>query len=746
MQANIYYKDSEITIYDSKPNENITQKYYYFDDQNVYDYNNNIVTDPKILEILSKHIIIIDSKTWKTIPPEEKQNPNNYYFVMSDLKQLKIYKQTKNGSYRLQNANHSDILLFNAYNPNQQIQGLKEDSKKSKKSLRDNDPFVHYIWDKIVQGSQISDRDYKKCCDVMSITCVGLSFMEIQNKYVKNQNWLNKINEYTISNNAEGLEEAAKELTQDITLLIKECVEDVEFYNFDSYKCINFTTYCKLVIDIYNHYFEHNSEDLDDSESSSYECTLLKTMFGQFRTFASTENAVKNQEWTPHAVSEFMIGLFKNYINDSEGEIYNILEPCTGGGNLVYPFSKLYKNPIFKGDLIDPDRNVLQITYTALMMQKQLSYNCHICDFFDFYNKLNINTNQNINTNIYDFAVTNPPFSDKYTFGKHNLFKFIDYCMNISKYGCFLIPTKDISGNVKSLEERGNILQTCDILDVYNLGSIKFSATPQNVVVLFLRKGKSSEPIKTKIHRLEFNKLIRTGYTGEYTDDIISERVLTNNLGDDWSEVIKKNITTIDIKKMLINEINKKAIIKFGNFNSNNDNNTIQTFNNDINLINNTNDNDFMTIDLNQLFVKVSGPSKSSKDALKYGMYPLIGSSKFNKGKGETGKEKYFNTYDYESGLYTINKDGSVGYIFKQDEPFCINCHVNVMQINPLYENILNNLNLYLISLQLNSKFSFTNSLNYTNFNNTKVILINPNIQINLDDLYVCSRDLLEDN
>jgi len=122
----------------------------------------------------------------------------------------------------------------------------------------------------------------------------------------------------------------------------------------------------------------------------------------------------------------------------------------------------------------------------------------------------------------------------------------------------------------------------------------------------------------------------------------------------------------------------------------------------------------FRKMKLMDCFEVVRGPSHTIKDAKEVGQYPLIGSSKYN-----NDNIKYLNTYDYENGLYTLAKNGSIGYIFKQNIPFNITTDIVVLI------KILNidDINLYFISLQLNIKFSWANKLSLEKFNDIELYI-----------------------
>ena len=121
----------------------------------------------------------------------------------------------------------------------------------------------------------------------------------------------------------------------------------------------------------------------------------------------------------------------------------------------------------------------------------------------------------------------------------------------------------------------------------------------------------------------------------------------------------------------------------------------------------------FEYVEFLKVFSVVSGPSHYTNEGKSTGDYPLICASKYN-----NGIKVYLDTYDYEPGFYTLAKDGdSQGFIFKQNEPF--NKVPTVWVLNN--ESNINDLNLLIISVQLNSMFNWSNKLSIEKIKKLKI-------------------------
>jgi hypothetical protein len=120
------------------------------------------------------------------------------------------------------------------------------------------------------------------------------------------------------------------------------------------------------------------------------------------------------------------------------------------------------------------------------------------------------------------------------------------------------------------------------------------------------------------------------------------------------------------------------------------------------------------------VFEIVNGKCHDKKDITdtKKSIYPLIGASKDN-----NGIVGYMETYDYEKGFYTLSSFGTCGYLFKQNQNFNIRGHGSIFVLKCKYEKFNDNINLNLITIQLNNLFCWTNAITKLNYNKIKVYI-----------------------
>ena len=117
------------------------------------------------------------------------------------------------------------------------------------------------------------------------------------------------------------------------------------------------------------------------------------------------------------------------------------------------------------------------------------------------------------------------------------------------------------------------------------------------------------------------------------------------------------------------------------------------------------------------VFEVVPGPSHKASESSNSvnAIYPIIGASKDNL------IDKCLDTYDYNEGYYTLAKNGnSAGTIHKQNQKFSKTGDVYVL--NKLI-NFNDNINLLLITIQLNAKYDWTNKLNKDKFKDIEIYL-----------------------
>jgi hypothetical protein len=158
----------------------------------------------------------------------------------------------------------------------------------------------------------------------------------------------------------------------------------------------------------------------------------------------------------------------------------------------------------------------------------------------------------------------------------------------------------------------------------------------------------------------------------------------------------------------------------------------IQTeFNKQINILNTTtndfkfDDNNFIKVKLSDIFEIIKGQTIKISDC-KQGQYNVIGSSSSNNGI-VSSNDTYIFECSEQNPLYTLSKNGSVGYIFKQTNNFITTQDIMVLK---KIDNTLNDLlNLPLITIQLNKMFSWSNKITNKNFKGIEIYIYNINKQ-----------------
>jgi len=380
----------------------------------------------------------------------------------------------------------------------------------------------------------------------------------------------------------------------------------------------------------------------------------------------------------------------------------------------------------------------------------------------------------------FDVSIANPPY--KYQLTNHYVLEFIINTMMISKIGSFIFPKsafdklelfeqlKQIGCIIKIIHIEFQIFQgvglkdfiictignkqwfTCKNTKIYHLrGSrteflnstprgekqdTKFTKLGSDIMNIILNDNESTdnmneEELKIKIEKVrnEIKKLHKyCDY--EITEIKPGEKLKMKELS--LNESINWKLEKYYSKENENSEMNLFELMKEGvivnlreNLEHNMENswcldnnelieNECEKIFNEIKKVKECDVNRFRKIKLMDCFEVVRGPSHTIKDAKEVGQYPLIGSSKFN-----NDNIKYLNTYDYEAGLYSLAKNGSIGYIFKQNIPFNITTDIVVLR---KIQNI-DDINLYFISLQLNIKFSWANKLNLEKFNDVEIYI-----------------------
>ena len=175
------------------------------------------------------------------------------------------------------------------------------------------------------------------------------------------------------------------------------------------------------------------------------------------------------------------------------------------------------------------------------------------------------------------------------------------------------------------------------------------------------------------INKYDFeNKDLNENDLNKFCDD---SKIFENNIYNEWNTVVAN----------LLNYLNPKNICRI------------------------------IKIKLSDVFEIVNGPSHYTNEGFDKENYPLVCASKSN-----NGILKYMKKYDFDKNLYTLVKDGdSQGYIFKQTKKFCK--VPTVIVLNKIIK--MNDINLNLISLQLNTIFNWSNKLSLEKYNNNYIYI-----------------------
>lgn len=117
-----------------------------------------------------------------------------------------------------------------------------------------------------------------------------------------------------------------------------------------------------------------------------------------------------------------------------------------------------------------------------------------------------------------------------------------------------------------------------------------------------------------------------------------------------------------------------------------------------VNILSQMSQLDLTKIKLSDYFTQVLGPNRSV-NIEKGSKYNLICPLIYNNGICEK-----VDTKDYRKGLYTVSVNN--GFIFKQNEGFCKTESILVFELKDedKYENVFDEINLILISIQLSNK------------------------------------------
>ena len=554
--------------------------------------------------------------------------------------------------------------------------------------------------------------------------------------------------------------------------LIKDMATIIEMYNEDLNKSGIMSQLSKLTaltnlanpcdcINIIKQIYNYIKNEL----SNSFILTDLFDLIKNMNSKDLKNNANSNLEWTPLKISEFMALQFKDYIIDNDDKDkkdktkkdkkqieYSIIDPCCGSANLITAVLKLYQDKI--GDIYEFDNmpELIPLMKTNAILSGH-NENIHIkCgDFMKFYKsdeqievlgelenvyKIKVaegdeeedNTvgeYENVDFQPCHFGIINPPYQPGQNGNEYEDINFVSHMMDFCDISVAIFSTQHFGNMSKINKFKKDLFNKCIIRKVYNCGKVAFSSANVDVIIVVLERKEKFYPndynLKndniTSIYQTEFKKLknkknVETKYEKK-EDMLIQERELLNE-NEDWTKSNAEEVFNINEAKIeLIKAIHKDMMNEYrNNYNGRFDDSLRTRYLNNIDIIKNLDEKRFKQVNFNDMFEIVAGPSHRSDEGSDKGKYPLIGAS------NNIIKIKYLNTYDFNENLYTLTKNGSVGYLFKQTKKFSKTSDVYVLNRK---NNFDDNINLPLISNQLSNKFNWSNKINKDVFNDIKI-------------------------
>lgn len=456
----------------------------------------------------------------------------------------------------------------------------------------------------------------------------------------------------------------------------------------------------------------------------------------------------KNSEFTPKYVSELITDALKVILKKDKVKPSNltIYEPCAGLCNLTNAFIKNIPDNIPLNLIASENVTEIAILSDAVNnINKNRKFDIR-CETFD---------ESIVNSLQCDICLLNPPFSEKTVTGaigeKHygtSVLKFIMLAAACGKYSISIFPENIL---VKAKESTKvylkELINMCDIPIILRLGNKVFFKGSKpvgtgNIIVLITKQ--KEEPIETdfftsRVYNLDINSCFKTKIRNgkelteegsaklkEIIENITNEtaelETFDFNNVNNWfkeeippAETIKnkmklsENLSEIQVLKykLCADKLSEKAYESSVNYEI------------DFRKCWNLQENKFIKVRLMDYFEVVKG-KKHNIDGFvnELGIYNFISSRKFDNGVvGKCDIADYTNV-----PLYTLNVNGSIGFLFKHTEPFSCSGDVKVLKSIRKIPN--EKFNLELISLQLNnSGFGFTNKLNVDVLDNIEVLI-----------------------
>ena len=467
-----------------------------------------------------------------------------------------------------------------------------------------------------------------------------------------------------------------------------ETIKHIEFINV-------FTT-CKTIYEAY---------------TSDY--NIVGSLLDQFKKYKQDYTTNKNEVWTEKDIVALMFNEVKplcDHLVNKLGYI-SVFDPCVGGGNLLKPFINTYHN-------------------------KVKLYGCDILKHYTMLNKLELLmevNNQDLPPNV--ITICNPPYSKNIS--KYEAIEFLAKSSTHSLMCVYIFPINQLR-KPTCKQYRNQILANHYVTKVLKMGnklfydSNGFIGAGNISIVITMRKTKLYKQLKIydltlygsdrrKVPRGEI-VISKNGLKQleDYQRGLLKpevKQVNTNSLV--WVDDDGLTMDEDELREQYKNISIKLLKEKISDMIDNNEN-TIIDIGRELQQIHNTvNTMSFKQVKLNELFKvvnKTSGQSDSND-------VPKYGATKQNE------PVKYTNTYNYciptdenlNSYVWFVSTgDGAAGYCHRLKHR-CVYLQSSFLTKT---KDIIDDVNLMLISMQLHKVFSHSNTLTRQRFNTTSVYIV----------------------
>lgn len=635
------------------------------------------------------------------------------------------------------NNNKPMMLIIENKNDKSQLQqGLKQlynyyeivpdDIKQNYKiylilGCRDNEQLIYFIFDNNKRRLKITLTDIHK--QVKKHNIITVSEIHKINQYIYNNIKLDrqhktlfissillclKINPCFIFD-FKNINNKSFIITNYILTIIKNYYNDpvlTDTFKFINKANINDEILYTIIEKLYNIIKNDNTD-------------ILNKFYSEFCVWDKNDDKNNGIVLTPSDIVELMIKELNIQSTDK------VLDFATGTGSFLTEASK-YTNNIY-GCECSLERYTLAKTNFIL-------------NNIDYSNlKYNSCFNEKYISNDYDKIIINPPFamdcSDdgnnennicKWTeFNKEQ--RFIMYAIELLRsngFACIIVPRSNFmehSVNQKSKNIfKKQLLTYCDIIKIINLNSKVFYPVASVECAIIIIKKLSTPREITEPNT--FN-IITVDYTDDGYDIAKNKRIYKKEPSFDtknkyitylsnWN--YEKEVDKIDIDELKYNIRRYNIEYKYNMLLKELE---IDRINGTIPDVDNINIWDWKTYKLNDI-ITIIKPIKTYKiNEINDGNIPLISSK-----SSQNGVTKYVNDYsiDIDHEYMTINRNGSVGYVFVQCGKIAITQDVLICDV------INKDINIHLLSVLLTNKltkiYSYSNKLTIEKLKNESIM------------------------